>query len=421
MKTRMIYHSLAICCLLPAFAFTTGENDPFIKSPTVAKLTNTPNGPLISCDLKALKDTVNFPLSQLTEELQIVKLDNRDEALIGGWIRTTVGEKYILVSNNKQTPYKLFDRTGKFITNIGSYGQGPNEYLNTYAEQLDEANNRIYILPWQSGKILVFDLKGNALDPIPLCLRVPKGKFRVNTAKSEVTVTVLPFPKWPAVVWTQDLKGKRKNFVAPGSLAMPQDFSNEVSMGNNTAAYDVMLMKIMPQPSVDTLYHYNAASNKLEGRFTVKYPSNDKIPWHAYYEIPKYFIGDVSFPIQIDESTFSGSKPAYYMVDKKTLHGNYVRLYNDFISTPSQTIYPSFNNGYYVTNMEPMALKEILEKEVNKKGLTADKKKKVQNLIKTLNDNDNNIVMLTTLKQEQDCLDETLPIEEFLFLDTEDR
>lgn len=147
MKTRMIYHSLAICCLLPAFAFTTGENDPFIKSPTVAKLTNTPNGPLISCDLKALKDTVNFPLSQLTEELQIVKLDNRDEALIGGWIRTTVGEKYILVSNNKQTPYKLFDRTGKFITNIGSYGQGPNEYLNTYAEQLDEANNRIYILP----------------------------------------------------------------------------------------------------------------------------------------------------------------------------------------------------------------------------------------------------------------------------------
>lgn len=72
----------------------------------------------------------------------------------------------------------------------------------------------------------------------------------------------------------------------------------------------------MPQPSVDTLYHYNTASNKLEGRFTVKYPSNDKIPWHAYYEIPKYFIGDVSFPIQIDESTFSGSKPAYYMVDK---------------------------------------------------------------------------------------------------------
>ena len=402
MKNRSIIFSLCACSLLAIFAFTDNSKatkDPLALSPVVAKSVTTPTGTLISCNLKSLKDTVDIPLSYLTEELQVVQLDNRDEALVGGWVRTTVSDNYILVSNNKQTPYKLFTRDGKYITNIGAYGQGPNEYGNTYAEQLDEAHNRIYILPWQSSKILVFDLKGNALDPIPLCLRVPKGKFRVNTAKSEVTVTVLPFPKWPAVVWTQDLKGKRKNFVAPGSLAMPQDFSNEVSMGNNTAAYDVMLMKIMPQPSVDTLYHYNAASNKLEGRFTVKYPSNDKIPWHAYYEIPKYFIGDVSFPIQIDESTFSGSKPAYYMVDKKTLHGNYVRLYNDFISTPSQTIYPSFNNGYYVTNMEPMALKEILEKEVNKKGLTADKKKKVQNLIKTLNDNDNNIVMFAKLKQ----------------------
>lgn len=399
MKTRMIYHSLAICCLLPTFAFTTGDNDPLAKSPTVAKLTNTPNGPLIGCDLKALKDTVNFPLSQLTEELQIVKLDNRDEALIGGWVRTTFGEKYILVSNNKQTPYKLFDRSGKFIATIGSYGQGPNEYLNTYAEQLDEANNRIYILPWQSNKILVFDLKGNALDPIPLCLRVPKGKFRVDTAKSEVTVTVLPFPNWPAVVWTQDLKGKRKNFVAPGSLSMPQDFSNEVLMGNNTSAYDVMLLKIMPKPSVDTLYHYNAAKNKLEGRFTVKYPSNDNLPWHGYYEIPNHFIGDVSFPVQVDENTFSSSKPAYYIVNKKTLHGNYVRLYNDFLTTPSSTIYPSFSNGYYVTNMEPLALKEMLEKEVNKKGLAADRKKKVQDLIKSLNENDNNIVLFAKLRK----------------------
>lgn len=136
--------------------------------------------------------------------------------------------------------------TAKYITNIGAYGQGPNEYGNTYAEQLDEAHNRIYILPWQSDKLLVFDLKGNPQAPIPLCLRVPKGQFRVDTEKSEVTVTVLPFQGWPAVVWTQDFNGKRKNFVAPAHLTVPRDFSNEVFMGNNTSDYDVMLMVIMP-------------------------------------------------------------------------------------------------------------------------------------------------------------------------------
>ena len=153
MKNRIIILSLCASCLLAIVAFVYNsetKTDPLALSPIVAKRVTTPTGTLVSCNLKALKDTVDIPLSYLTEELQVVKLDNRDEALVGGWIRTTVGEKYILVSNNKQTPYKLFTRDGKFITTIGAYGQGPNEYGNTYADQLDEAHNRIYILPWQS-------------------------------------------------------------------------------------------------------------------------------------------------------------------------------------------------------------------------------------------------------------------------------
>ena len=164
MKNRIIILSLCASCLLAIVAFVYNsetKTDPLALSPIVAKRVTTPTGTLVSCNLKALKDTVDIPLSYLTEELQVVKLDNRDEALVGGWIRTTVGEKYILVSNNKQTPYKLFTRDGKFITTIGAYGQGPNEYGNTYADQLDEAHNRIYILPWQSDKLLVFDLQGS--------------------------------------------------------------------------------------------------------------------------------------------------------------------------------------------------------------------------------------------------------------------
>ena len=142
MKNRIIILSLCASCLLAIVAFVYNsetKTDPLALSPIVAKRVTTPTGTLVSCNLKALKDTVDIPLSYLTEELQVVKLDNRDEALVGGWIRTTVGEKYILVSNNKQTPYKLFTRDGKFITTIGAYGQGPNEYGNTYADQLDEA------------------------------------------------------------------------------------------------------------------------------------------------------------------------------------------------------------------------------------------------------------------------------------------
>lgn len=402
MKNKIIILSSCVCCLLAIFAFvynSEATNDPLALSPIVAKKVTTPGGTLISCDLKSLKDTVDIPLSYLTEELQIVKLDNRDEALVGGWTRTTISDNYILVSNNKQTPYKLFTRDGKFLTTIGAYGQGPNEYANTYAEQLDEANNRIYILPWQSDKLLVFDLKGNPQNPIPLCARVPKGKFRVDAKKSEVTVTTLPFQGWPAVVWTQDLEGKPKNFVPSSHLTVPRDFSNEVYMNNNTSDYDVMLLVIMPSPRVDSLYHYNAAKNRLEARFTVEYPNKEKIPWHGYTEYPRHFVGDVSFPIQLSENTWGSSKPANYIVDKKTLHGNYFRLYNDFLGTKKMEIWPSFGNGYYIANMEPAQLKETLEKELARKDLPASVRKRTQELVKSLDEEGNNVVLFAKMKR----------------------
>lgn len=395
MKTNTLLYAVALCCLCTTFICTPSHaqtKDPLARSPIVAKRT----GSLTTCELKALKDTIDLPLSQLTEELQIVKLDNRDEALIGGWTRTTIGKNHILISNNKQTPYKLFSRSGKFIANIGSYGQGPNEYLNTYAEQLDEEHNRIYILPWQSDKLLVFNLKGEVQPSIPLGTRVPKGQFRVNGAKSELTVTALPFKGSQAVVWTQDFKGKRKSMIAPRHLEVPQDFSNEVMSDNNTPGYNVMLAVIMP-PRIDSLYRYNPAANKLEACFTTTHPQQ-KLPWHHYSELPAHYIGNVSLPIQVSENTFTGSKPACYIVNKKSLRGSYFRLYNDFLGTTDMGIWTAFSNGYYVINQEPMQLQETLEKELKKKNLSPAARARAKKLFDSLNENDNNVVIFAKLK-----------------------
>jgi len=85
MKNRIIILSLCASCLLAIVAFVYNsetKTDPLALSPIVAKRVTTPTGTLVSCNLKALKDTVDIPLSYLTEELQVVKLDNRDEALV---------------------------------------------------------------------------------------------------------------------------------------------------------------------------------------------------------------------------------------------------------------------------------------------------------------------------------------------------
>ena len=97
MKNRSIIFSLCACSLLAIFAFTDNSKatkDPLALSPVVAKSVTTPTVTVMSCNLKSLKDTVDIPLSYLTEELQVVQLDNRDEALVG--VRTTVSDNYIL-------------------------------------------------------------------------------------------------------------------------------------------------------------------------------------------------------------------------------------------------------------------------------------------------------------------------------------
>ena len=391
-KTRIPWMMGIACSLLMACSST--QQDCLGEMPVIAEKVALPTGDLIVCDLAKATDTLDVPLSMLTEELQIVPLDNRDEALVGGWVRTIVSDNYILVSNNRQVPYKLFGRDGKFICTVGSFGQGPNEYQLTYAEQLDEAHNRIYIMSWNAEKILVFDLKGNPQPYIPLNTRVPKGKFRVNTADSTVIVTKLPFEGSAEMVWVQDMHGNRKQSIAPGYLMAPRDFSNEVMDARNTSAYDVMLLTIMPEAKQDSLYHYNLEKNRLEPRFTALF-TGERIPWHGYTELPHHFIGDGSFPVRVSATTFQGSAPAYYIVDKTTLKGNFMRLKNDFLHISA---WPSFSNGYYTANMEPMARKEQLEEALREENLDESVQARIKACLSSLDENGNNVILLAKLK-----------------------
>ena len=391
-KTRIPWMMGIACSLLMACSST--QQDCLGEMPVIAEKVALPTGDLIVCDLAKATDTLDIPLSMLTEELQIVPLDNRDEALVGGWVRTIVSDNYILVSNNRQVPYKLFGRDGKFICTVGSFGQGPNEYQLTYAEQLDEAHNRIYIMSWNAEKILVFDLKGNPQPYIPLNTRVPKGKFRVNTADSTVIVTKLPFEGSAEMVWVQDMHGNRKQSITPGHLMAPRDFSNEVMDARNTSAYDVMLLTIMPEAKQDSLYHYNLEKNRLEPRFTALF-TGERIPWHGYTELPHHFIGDGSFPVRVSATTFQGSAPAYYIVDKTTLKGNFMRLKNDFLHISA---WPSFSNGYYTANMEPMTLKEQLEEALKEENLDESVQARIKACLSSLDENGNNVILLAKLK-----------------------
>lgn len=102
---------------------------------------------------------------------------------------------------------------------------------------------------------------------------------------------------------------------------------------------------------------------------------------------------------QTDRTLTRIVSPPLYIIDKKTLHGSYFRLYNDFLGTKKMQIWPSFGHGYYVANMEPAQLKETLEKEITRKDIPAEAKKRAQTLINSLDEEGNNVILLAKMKK----------------------
>lgn len=204
--------------------------------PVVGTFVQVGDDQVLSCDQKLLTDSIHLLLTYLTEKPEIIHLDNRDEALISEG-RVIVSDNYLLAWNNKQNPFKLFDRKGNFLTTIGSYGQGPNEYLNVYDANIDEENDRIYILPWQSAQILVYDLKGNPQPTIPLCLPGLPKDFPCRPSGFDGCSCSTSIPRHAGSSMDTGFSRNRKDYIEPGHLAAPQDYSNEVCTYNNVPVF----------------------------------------------------------------------------------------------------------------------------------------------------------------------------------------
>lgn len=391
-------------------AFWTGCSSVNTKTldecPVVIQTEMIDGNPLVVCDQKLLSDTLQIPLSLLTEDMEIIRFDNREDALVGEQM-VVVSDNYLLVWNYNENPVRLFDRKGKFLTNLGASGQGPGEYWAIYDAQIDEANNRIYMLPWTSGQLLVYDLEGNVLPPVPLCLNIPKGKLWINAEESEIAVFALPFPNVPAVAWTQDFKGERKEYIEAGSLTA-YDFNSEVYCGyNNPGIFDCMLKYCLPTRK-DTLYHYDFRNNRLIPHFTMTFTTTDPIPNHEFYDLPHHFLGATARSIQLSESMFGTTDPKHFIIDKQTGKGAYMNLFNDFLGNETLPLtsfdgnfppYPNFRNGYYILNIEPGNLRDKLEKNLKAGKLSPGRQEKVTKLLDSIGPNDNNILLLAKLKQ----------------------
>ncbi len=119
--------------------------------------TNTDKG-FLTIPVGSVMDTP-LSLSEIAGNVEAFELELTEQSLISRVKRVFHTEDYIFICGSKYI--MLFDKTGKFIRQIGSVGQGPGEFTTIADVAADMKNKLLFILA--SGKIICYDFDGNLM------------------------------------------------------------------------------------------------------------------------------------------------------------------------------------------------------------------------------------------------------------------
>lgn len=409
MKRLALYSKLTCRITLCTFALlpilmtscknNDGDNAKWIdKCSVIANRTVVNGDTVITCDMSAVKESIRIPFSTFFETLEVIKLDNSNEdALVSEAHMITVTDNYLGI-NVAHYPYKLFTRQGKFIGRVGNIGQGPGEYNLLYDSQIDEANNRIYLLPWNTKQILSYDLKGNYAGSIPLPYRVRKGRIKVNYDKKRVAVLQLAFMGDP-VAWVQDLEGNIMFENKSPQMDMEPNYGNEISL-YRTGDSDLIFSINHCNLTVDSLYTYRTDNNRLIPLFTTDFGS--EMLSHDYQDCGNYYLTDIYGP-NTDPKTmhlYTVTVIKRIIVDKRTLRGAYYKMVNNELGGIALESKRWFMNEYgYTVCWDPGDLLDLIEERLSDPNIP-DADRKFLNAWKSkISPDDNGYVILGKKKE----------------------
>ena len=366
------------------------------------------DGELISVNFNRVSQAPAMNISELTGEPEFIALDSRVEAFATGYTYA-FSDHYICIGASMRGPAKLYDRaTGKFLRDVGAIGRGPGEYLNTYGSpRIDEEDGTIWLLPWQTKTLLGFDIAtGKFKKEVPLKYGVPKGQFQVDSKAGTVTVAALPFRDMvPVIAWQQDMQGKVLWEIPAGHLTMTPEFSNEIeSSGNVEEVFDLSLITwgggqdslyVINEGAVNPVYTIDFHTKEVESE-DYNLNVNEDAPIHSYIMLPGHFITSVSYPVQT-EWGFSTGKPKYVLTDRKTGESVKTTFVNDYMACGLD--YANFLNGYWYTIYDPESFTEAAEKALKEGNLSEKNKVRIQEILKDLTPESNNILIIAPLKK----------------------
>lgn len=360
-----------------------------------AKIVEVNGNKVIDCNISEITDTIDLQLSQIVDNCHIVQFETNESSLFESVYHIGISENYIAIHSRGRHPIKLFTRAGKFIRDIGKIGRGPGEFNSLYGIQLDEAANKIYLSPFaRATELMVYSLDNEHLTSIPLVHK--QTKFRCYVDKDIVTILSMPFEGEPIPIAYQQTTGGKliqeckepKHLVVNPRNAKGQfvGFNNEISSARNAGKFDYTKL-MFGAKTPDTLYYYNAETNKMLPAFTATFTGEHHGTWLNEWKNHYY--------TPIFGKKFKGAK---VIVDKKTLKSDFFRLKNDFYGGIELFKFFMSNNGWFVASMPAHQLKEKFNETLNGGELKSKERAKIEKFVAQINENDNEVLFVGKMK-----------------------
>ncbi len=364
---------------------------------------------------KSIGNEKEIKLSEIVSNIEYVPLETNKNALLASISKVAPTRDYIFLESRGNI-YQ-FQRNGKFLHRVGKSGSGPGEYSIARDYKIDEASEYIYILTNWSKKILVFSFNGKFIKSIPFIdsmsfEKLPgnvflaamgngsgQEKYRLVALKNNKD-TLKCFPNYIKFPY-------RKNqftFISDNIDLDFYCFNNEVfyrEKYNDTIFKITSSISFLPNIILSLGKYKIPIEHRIEflasGKEFRKYSSryyNTKVEETNNY----VFVTYMSYLENDPKKALLYDKKAHIGFRLKNQNNKEIGMIDDIDN--GLEFWPLKIDGHYGL-ISWIDAPELLEQLEVKYGKSWKKmiKPKLQNLVKTLDENSNPVVMIATVKK----------------------
>jgi hypothetical protein len=354
-------------------------------------------------------------LSDIVKNIHYIKLETTPESVLGqNNCEITPIDNFLFITQ-KDRALMLFDKQGKYIRTIGRIGRGPDEYSTNYSISLDIIGKKVFILEQSSGCIKVYSWEGKYLFDI----KTEKPIIGFEYLKENLFCGYLKFsellgPTDNNYIIFNDKGITRKGFHIPGrsnrfihfprdqSISLipqvyPRFTSSPFGININTFQNDSLLKvtfdgNIMPALKWDLGKYYPKADLfdlNIPKAEREKYINSVSVIESNKYWFIKFTVLGKQYNCILEKKT----NLLYYVDDKRPIK-------NDIDGGPSFWPFVVNEKGrIFAIPFYPIHLKKLLDDGFfdNSNVKFPDRNRQLKEMIKSLDINDNQIVMIVEL------------------------